>query len=213
MKLLIISGTPKSDGITHSFTATAVETAKNLGIECDTILLHGKPDGSGTDLEKCRMCHEGWGICFREHYCAFGQADGFSALQKKVQWADAYVYITPVYWGEMSEEMKTFIDKLRRCEATKQWDAREDEVSALKGKPSIMVAVAGGGGGGIVTTFMGIERALTHMSGDMQPRETAGVFDYIAVNRWNQEYKREALAAAIKEMHAYQNGKARVPMN
>jgi len=29
------------------------------------------------------------------------------------------------------------------------------------------------------------------------------VFDYIAVNRWNQEYKRKALAEAVVEMVSY----------
>jgi NAD(P)H-dependent FMN reductase len=146
------------------------------------------------------MCADGWGICFKEHICALGDKDGFNALQKKVQEADAYIYITPVYWGEISEEMKIFFDKLRRCQATKQWDSREEEVSFLKGKPSIMVASAGGGGGGILSCLQDMERAISQMSGDEWPRELRGIFDYIAVNRWNQAYKREALAAAVREI-------------
>jgi len=197
MKLLIISGTPKTDGITHSFVEIAKETAKELNTEAEIIRL------SGMNLEKCKMCDDGWGICFNNHYCAFGDTDGFNSLQKKVQSADAYIYITPVYWGEISEELKIFMDKLRRCQATKQWDSREEEVSFLKGKPSIMVAVAGGGGGGIVTTFQDLERAISQMSGDEWPRESSGIFDYIAVNRWNQEYKRETLKAAVKAMISF----------
>jgi len=198
MKLLIISGTPKTDGITYSFVQAAKETADELGVEAEVLRL------SGMDLSKCKMCDDGWGICFSEHKCIFGDADGFNELQKKVQAADAYVYLTPVYWGEISEELKIFMDKLRRCQATKQWDSREEEVSFHKGKPSIMVAVAGGGGGGIVTTFADIERAIAQMSGDEWPRESSGIFDYIAVNRWNQDYKRDALKAAITAMVNYQ---------
>jgi len=200
MKLLIISGTPKTEGITHSFVEAAVEVANERGINAEAIRR------SDEKLDKCKMCGDGWGICFKQHVCAFGEEDGFSALQKKMHEADAYVYITPVYWGEMSEELKIFIDKLRRCEATKQWDARESEVSQLKGKPSIIVANAGGGGGGTITAFMDIKRALVHMSADAWPRETSGIFDMIAVNRWNQEYKRVALKAAIAEMHKYFTG-------
>lgn len=198
MKLLIISGTPKTDGVTHSFVERATKSASELNLEFDVIRL------SNEKLAKCKMCADGWGICFTEHRCVFGDKDGFDALLEKVQNADAYVYITPVYWGEVSEELKLFLDKLRRCQATKQWDSREDEVTFLKGKPSIIVAVAGGGGGGIVNTFSQIERAISHMGGDEWPRETDGVFDYIAVNRWNQEYKREALAEAIKAMKKFQ---------
>jgi hypothetical protein len=67
-----------------------------------------------------------------------------------------------------------------------------------------MVVVAGGGGGGIVPCFADIERAVSHMGGDAWPRESSGIFDYIAVNRWNQDYKRDTLKEAIKSMVGYQ---------
>lgn len=194
MKLLIISGTPKMDGITYSFVEAAEEAAKSANANAEVIRL------AGVNLNKCKMCADGWGICFKEHYCAFGDTDGFNNLQKKVRDADAFVYITPVYWGEVSEELKIFVDKLRRCQATKKWDGREGVVSFHKGKPSIIVAVAGGGGGGIVSTFENMERAIFHMEGDALPRENSGIFDFIAVNRWNQAYKRDALKIAVAEM-------------
>lgn len=197
MKILIISGTPKTEGVTYSFVQTAEATAQNLGVEYETITL------SKQNLTKCRMCKDGWGICFQQHICVFGEKDGFNALQEKVRDADAFIYITPVYWGEISEEMKIFIDKLRRCQATKQWDARPEEVSYLKGKPSIVVANAGGGGGGIISTFQDLERAISQMDGDGWPREKAGLFDWIAVNRWNQSYKRDTLTAAMTKMVNY----------
>ena len=200
MKLLIISGTPKTEGITYSFVKAAEETAGKLGLEAEVVVL------SNINLNKCKMCEDGWGICFFEHRCIFGDKDGFNTLQEKMKNADAFVYLTPVYWGEVSEEMKIFIDKLRRCQATKQWDKRESEVSFIKGKPSIIVAVAGGGGGGITSTFAQMESAIGHMSGDNWPRENAGVFDLIGVNRWNQEYKREALKAAITTLFNYLKG-------
>jgi multimeric flavodoxin WrbA len=194
MNILIISGTPKTDGITHSFVQAAEETITALGHEAETLPLSRLP------LAKCQMCDDGWGICFKSHRCLHD--DPFNAAQEKVQHADAYIYITPVYWGEVSEDMKIFLDKLRRCQATKQWDDREEEVSFLKGKPSILVTNAGGGGGGILTALADIERAIAQMSGDQWPREKGGIFDYIAVNRWNQDYKREAFKAAIRAMVA-----------
>ena len=43
---------------------------------------------------------------------------------------------------------------------------------------------------------------------------TAGVFDYIGVNRWNAGYKLVALKSAIAEMVAINNGdKKPLPMN
>ena len=198
--LLIISGTPKTEGITYEFVKKAEKTADEIGLKFETIHL------ARENLKKCKMCADGWGVCFSEHYCVFGEEDGFSAMLKKVAAADALIFITPVYWGEVSEEMKIFIDKLRRCEGTKKWDEREDKISFLKRKPSIIVANAGGGGGGITTTFEQIERALLHMEADAVPREKGGVFDLIAVNRWNAEYKLETLKAAISLMHKYLKG-------
>jgi len=204
MKLLIINGTPKTDGVCYSFVTVAEEIATELSIDFETIRL------SSGKLQKCKMCDEGWGICFKDHYCIFGAKDGFSTLQKKVEEADLYVYITPVYWGEVSEEMKIFLDKLRRCEATKQWDPREG-VSFHKGKGSILVAAAGGGGGGTLSALAQLERAVVQMGGDEWPREQDGIFDYIAVNRWNQEYKREALKSAIKDWVAINRGEKVAP--
>jgi len=197
LNILIISGTPKTDGITHSFVKTAEETAAELQVKAETIRL------SGMNITKCKMCDDGWGICFREHKCVFGDKDGFNSLQNKVKNADAFIYITPVYWGEISEELKIFADKLRRCQATKQWNPSKSEASFHKDKPSIAVAVAGGGGGGIVSAFADIERAVSQMGGDNWPRESSGIFDWIGVNRWNQDYKRDALKAAITKMVKY----------
>jgi len=199
MKLLIVSGTPKTYGLTYSFVEQAKTSADELGIESEVI------DLSQMNLAKCRMCDGGWGVCFYDHYCAFGDKDGFNELQKKVEAADAFVFITPVYWGEMSEELKLFTDKLRRCQATKQWDSREEEVSYLKGKPSIMVAAAGGGGGGCPSAFLHMERAVGAAGGDNWPKEHAGLFDFIAVNRWNKNYKKVALNEAIKMMYDFYN--------
>ena len=197
MKILVINGTPKTDGTAFSFVTAAIDTAKELGAECDEIRL------SSLNLEKCKMCNDGWGICFSQHKCISGDKDGFNGLQTKVQEADAYVYISPVYWSEVSEDMKVFLDRLRRCQATKRWDEKEEVVSFHKGKPSILVANAGGSGGGILTALADLERAVQHMSGDLWTGGKPGIFDYIAVNRWNKEYKLQALKSAIKELVKY----------
>ena len=189
MKLLILSGTPKKDGLCHSLVTAVFDASKANGAEAKILHL--------TSLSACRMCGEGWGTCSSKHYCEFGADDGFNNFQKEMDWADGFVFITPVYWGEVSEGMKTFLDKLRRCQATKSW-GNNNGVSFLKGKSSILVASAGGGGGGISSAIVQMERAITHMGGTGYPYDTQwGFYDYFAVNRWNQDYKRDALRAAI----------------
>ena len=191
MKILIISGTPKRDGLCCSMVKAAADAALGQGVNAEIVGL------SDHSLGLCRMCGDGWGLCNKEHRCAFGDADGFNALQDKCKEADAFVFVTPVYWGEVSEAMKSFLDKLRRCQASKQWGDASADISFFRDKPSILVASAGGGGGGIVNTFSQMERAVGHMGGDAFPRMRKGVFDYVAVNRWNQAYKREALRQAV----------------
>lgn len=64
---------------------------------------------------------------------------------------DAYVFITPVYFHEMSESAKTFFDRLKRC------DAFNDD-SKIKGKKIVCIACAGGSGSGTVTDLFGNEQ-------------------------------------------------------
>ena len=206
-KLLIVNATPKTDGLTYSFVEAAEEAAKNLGLEFETLRL------AGLGLISCKMCHDGWGICFKEHRCVLSEQDCFAELQQKIKQADAFVYVTPVYWGEISEDLKVFWDRLRRCETTKQWHDKLEEESFHRDKPSIIVAAAGGGCGGIISTLASMERYVDQLGSHSGFKEgTAGVFDYIAVNRWNQDYKRETLKAAIAEMTAYKNGKKKAPV-
>lgn len=182
MNTLILSGTPKSEGLCVSLVEAAASAAREASAHCDVEAL------SSYKLGVCAMCNDGWGTCNKEHACAYGD-DGFSALQKKMAGADCVIFITPVYWGEVSEAMKGFIDRLRRCEATKRF---QGHTPSLDGKRCLLVASAGGSGNGILTALEQMERAVRHMNGT--------VHDYIGVNRWNQEYKREALREAVKGM-------------
>ena len=198
MKILIISGTPKSDGLCHSLVTAAAEAAFTKGVETEVVKL------SDFNLQRCKMCGDGWGSCYKQHRCAFGDEDGFNSLQDKYRDADAFVYITPVYLAEVSEVMNCFLNKLRRCQAPKLWN-NNPEKSYQTDKPTIFAASAGGGGGGIAHTFLQMEQAVAHMGG--LTWQWGGVYDYIAVNRWNQDYKREALKAAVVSMiNGYKNG-------
>jgi len=194
MKVLIISGSPRNEGICHSLTAAALEASTAGGAETEVVKL------SDLKLEQCKMCGDGWGTCQKEHRCQHGDKDGFNLLQEKVAAAQAFVFITPVYWGDMSEAFKGFFDRLRRCQATKRWTQDENITSFLTDKPSILVASAGGSGNGILNTLSQMERAIGHMGGDGMPKTEKGIYDYIAVNRWNKDYKLAALKASVAAM-------------
>ena len=186
MKILIISGAASKEGVTHSFAQAAYEAAKESSKDAEIMHL------MDYKLPVCRMCNDdGWGTCMSHHQCDLGGGDNFNELQEQVNTADAYVLITPVYWGGLSESMKIFFDRILRCQGSKQWDDKVGD-SYLTGKPCILVANAGGSGGG---ALRGLEQ-LQHFTWCISGK----VHDYIAVNRWNQEYKRETLRAAVKAL-------------
>lgn len=178
MKVMVISASPNTDGLTATCALAAIEGLRRAGADAEEVRL----TDSGVGM--CEQCENGWGACLKEHRCQV--EDGFQALHARVIAADGLVLVTPVYWGEMSESAKAFTDRLRRCEAT-----RGDE-SGLSGKPVLSVAAAGGSGGGMITCLASMERWMQHVR--------ARTWDLIPVNRWSREYKLEAIREASAAM-------------
>ncbi|MDR2648459.1 MAG: flavodoxin family protein [Clostridiales bacterium] len=172
---LIISGNPKTDGLCHSVTEAVQRGAAEAGENVQTLTVAA--------LERCHVCGNGWGKCLTEHACAFG-GDGYDEAVEFVRKADKICIITPVYWGEMAEGLKSFFDRLRRCENVIRGSG------ALAGKPVLLIASPGGSGNGALSCLEQMERFCRHTG--------AVIFDYISVNRWNQDYKRESAYAAAK---------------
>jgi multimeric flavodoxin WrbA len=175
LNYLIISGNPKRDGLCYSVSEEARRGALDGGAEVEVLTLE--------KLDRCHVCGNGWGTCREEHTCVFGD-DGFNAAQGKVWKADAFCFITPVYWGEMAESLKCFFDRLRRCEF--------GQSRAFSGKPVLLVASPGGTGNGMLTCLEQMDRFSRHTG--------AIIFDYIGINRWNSDYKRRAVYEAVKAM-------------
>ena len=178
MNVLVISSSPNTDGLTAACASAAVEGASLAGGQAEEVRLNDLQVGM------CEACDNGWGTCLGDHQCQV--EDGFQALHARVVEADAYVLVTPVYWGEISEAGKVFADRLRRCEAT-----RGDE-SGLWGKPVIAVAAAGDSGNGMITCLHSMERWIEHVR--------ARKFDLVTVNRWSREYKLAAIREAARAM-------------
>ena len=179
MKVVIIAGTPKKEGLSCATVDAALEGVQDGGAEGEVIRL------CNYSLIRCAMCNDGWGTCYDKHTCIYGD-DGFSAVQQKLKEADAVILATPVYWGEMTEVMKAFFDRFRRCEATKKEDG------ALAGKPVLLIASPGGSGNGLLSCQQQMERLCQHLH--------AKIFDFVGVNRWNKEYKLVAIRAAAEAM-------------
>jgi multimeric flavodoxin WrbA len=180
MDVVILSASPNTGGLTAACANAARAGIEAGGSTATEIRLNDRSIGA------CEACDNGWGTCQESHLCEV--LDDFQATHARVNQADALVIVTPVYYGELSESAKAFMDRLRRCEAT-----RQDE-SALAGKPIIAVAAAGSSGNGMITCLLSMERWIEHVR--------ARKFDLLPVNRWSRDYKLVAIRAAAQAMVA-----------
>jgi multimeric flavodoxin WrbA len=176
--VLVFCASPNRDGLTAACAEAAAEGARAGGAEVEEVRLND------LSINKCKVCNRGHGTCATQAYCEL--KDDFQALHARTIHADAYVLVTPVYWGEMSEPAMAFTDRIRRCEAPLGEDSR------LEGKPVIAVAAAGGSGNGMITCLLSMERWIDHVR--------ARKFDLIGVNQWSREYKLAAIRSAADMM-------------
>ncbi|NLZ93712.1 MAG: flavodoxin family protein [Firmicutes bacterium] len=173
MKICVLSGNPKKEGLCQSVIEAAKSGAREAGAEVDEIRL------TDYKLERCQVCGSGWGTCRNENYCTFGD-DGFNEVRERLQASDAIIIATPVYWGEVTEVLKSFLDRLRRCEFNQD--------TVLRKKQVLLIAVPGGSGNGLLSCLGQMERFCQHTG--------AIIYDYFGVNRWNNDYKKAAVKAA-----------------
>ena len=140
-------------------------------------------------IQRCAMCNpDGWGTCRTKHICELD--DDFQELHESVTQAQGYVFITPAYFGSIGEAMRAFLDRLRRCEATK--DAALGEESVLLGKPAVGITVTPEGSSAAVT-------ALAELASIMNQLQ-AVVFDLIPVTDQTQAYQLETVHDALMAM-------------
>jgi multimeric flavodoxin WrbA len=180
MKVLVMTSSPNEDGL----TAACGEAARQGVVDG-----HGRArvvNLNGFHLERCVVCDDGWGICRSKHECSLD--DDFPSLQQMFLEAEAYVWVTPVYFGEPSETFKALFDRLRRCEASKP----EGSASVLLGKPTVAIAAAGGSGGGAVHCLIEMERFVQQLG--------AAPFDFISVTQRTREYQLETIHDALVTM-------------
>jgi multimeric flavodoxin WrbA len=179
MKVVAIIGSRNPIGQTAKAVGAFVGGVEKMGGECEQIFL------PQTKIRRCRQCDEnGWGICRTQGKCVI--EDDFASLIGKIKDADAVVFATPVYFGDLSESIRAFLDRLRRTcmhEVGKQNTA---------GKKAIGICVAGGGGGGSFSCSVSLERVVSTCGFDL--------FDVIPVRRQNLEMKIAVLEATGKWM-------------
>ena len=175
---IIITGSPNKDGLTAACGKAAYAGITGAGSEAEIIDLFSPA------LKPCLICDNGWGTCRSQGKCVID--DCFAQIQAKIKDAAGIFVITPVYFGQPSERMKSFLDRLRRCESFREGG------SWAKDKQISFVAAAGGSGNGTPTCLLELERWCGHIKATAQER--------IPITRYNREPMLQVIEDAGRRM-------------
>ncbi len=179
MKALAILGSRNPDGQTARATLAVVNAMEQGGAVVEQVFL------PASNIRCCQQCdNDGWGTCLREGECCLD--DGFSEIVANLKAADIVVFATPVYYADLSESLRAFLDRLRRtC-------THADGSEGITGKRAVGVCVAGGGGGGAPECCANLQRILGICGFD--------VVDMVPVRRQDLEEKFFSLDATGKAL-------------
>ena len=99
MKIVIVNGSPRTDGVTASILLGMEEQLKILGAEVDYYNL------SSLNMSQCKGCC----ACYSTGHCHID--DDAEKLSHAISRADGLVLGSPTYASNVSGYMKTFIDR------------------------------------------------------------------------------------------------------
>jgi NAD(P)H-dependent FMN reductase len=99
-KVLIISTSPRKGSNSDTLADEFAKGARNAGHEVEKVSLIGK------EIQFCRGCL----ACQKTKRCVIHD-DADKIVQEKMLHADVLVFATPIYYYEMSGQMKTLLDR------------------------------------------------------------------------------------------------------
>ena len=138
VKIIGIVGSPREDGNTNYLVQKALEEAESLGAEIEIYNL------AKMNIEPCNACD----ICKLTGECP--KDDGINHILSKIKDAHGIIFGSPVYFGNVSAQLKIFMDRSRPLR------------SDLKLKDKVCGAISVGGfrNGGQETTCAAIHQFL-----------------------------------------------------
>lgn len=101
MKVLLINGSPKSNGCTYTALAEIADTLKNDGVESEIVHL-----GNGA-VRDCIAC----GACVKLGKCVFDD-DPINEIVEKAKMCDGFIVGTPVYYAHPNGRILSALDRM-----------------------------------------------------------------------------------------------------
>lgn len=138
VKIIGIIGSPRKNGNTEYLVEKALESAKEAGADVESFHL-GK-----MKIEPCNACD----ICKMAGECP--KDDDINKLLSKMQEANGIIIGSPVYFGNVTSQLKMLIDRSRPLRADFK----------LRDKVCGAIAVGGSRNGGQETTITAIHEFL-----------------------------------------------------
>ena len=100
MKVILVNGSARKDGCTHTALETMAEVLRAEGIETEEYFIGNAPMA---DCLACRSCWE-TGKCVLD--------DGINDFVAKARAADGFVFGSTVYFAHPSGRLLTFMDRV-----------------------------------------------------------------------------------------------------
>ena len=101
MKILILNGSPRNQGLISQMLDIMTEEARIRGAEVEAISIHK------LQVRPCTGCM----ACRSRQACVLPEDNAQRTLQK-IQWADVLIVGSPCYWGNMNGHLKVVFDRI-----------------------------------------------------------------------------------------------------
>lgn len=98
--ILILNGSPRKNGKTASLVNAFTEGAQISGNEVNNMYL------DSLNIHGCLACE----ACQSGNGCV--QSDDMDMVYEAFEWADVVVFASPMYWGNVTGQLKIVIDRL-----------------------------------------------------------------------------------------------------
>lgn len=102
MRVVGINGSPRKDGNTAIILRTVFAELEKHGIQTELVQM------AGSSVRGCLACY----ACFKNKNRQCIQKDGINAIIAKMVEADGIILGSPVYFTDVTAEMKAFIDRV-----------------------------------------------------------------------------------------------------
>jgi multimeric flavodoxin WrbA len=105
MNVLAINGSPRKTWNTATLLEKALEGAASMGAETELVHLYD------LDFKGCISCF----ACKLKGGKSYGRCamnDGLTPLLQKIEMADAFILGSPIYFGTVTGEMRSFMERL-----------------------------------------------------------------------------------------------------